>query len=127
MAGGYLRAAKSAGAFLVGLLSVAAISTIVVMPLWFFATRHTALYTAVSICALTAAVFIPFAVRLAGDPAKRRLFLKRCARFAIFLILAASLYLLVLLYAGGLFLMAAPFTILYVAVTGLILRGKRSA
>ena len=126
IAKGYLRLARSAGAILMALLVVAGISVVVVTPLWFFATRHTPLYTIVSICGLAAAALAPLVIRLAKEPSRLKGFFRRTARVLIYLILAGSLYIIVLLYAWGNFAIAVPLTLVHVAVTGLILYGKRS-
>ncbi len=126
IAKGYFRLARSIGAILIALLAVAGISVLIVTPLWFFATRHTAVYTAVSICGLAAAVLVPLVIRLSKDPSRRKRFFRRVARVMIYLALAGLLYFIVLLYAWGSFAIAVPLTIVHAVVTGLILYGSRS-
>ena len=126
IAKGYLRLARSAGAILIALFVVAGISVVVVTPLWFFATRHTPLYTIVSICGLAAAALTPLVIRLVKEPSRLKGFFRRAARVLIYLILAGLLYIIVLLYAWGNFAIAVPLTLVHVAGTGLILYGKRS-
>ena len=49
IAKGYIRIAKSAGTIVIALLAVAGISAALVTPLWYLATKHTGLYTIISI------------------------------------------------------------------------------
>lgn len=123
---GYLRLARSAGAILIALLVVAGISVVVVTPLWFFATRHTAVYTVVSICGLAGAALTSPVIRMLKEPSRLKSFLRRTSLVFIYLTLAGLLYIIVLLYAWGSFAIAVPLTLVHVAVTGLILYGKRS-
>lgn len=122
---GYLRVAKSTGSVLVALLIVAGLSAAIVTPLWFLATRYTSVYTIVALCGLGVAIALPTTVRVAKDPARRKAFFRRVARFSVFILLAGALYFLVLLYAWERFLPAILLSIVYVAVTGLVLYGKR--
>ena len=122
---GYLRVAKSAGSLLAALLIVACLSAVIVTPLWFLATSYTGVYTIVALCGLGVAIALPATVRLAKDPAGRKAFFRRVAGFSVFVLLAASLYFLVLLYAWERFVPVILLSIVYVAVTGLVLYGKR--
>lgn len=123
---GYSRAARSAAGLILAVLAVALISAVIVTPLWFVATQYTTLYTVVSICGLTAAVLVPFLIRLVRNAERRGLFIRRLMRLAIFLLLIVSLYFIALLYAAGSYAVAVPLTALFLALTGLILYGKRS-
>ncbi|MBN1686450.1 MAG: hypothetical protein JW852_07330 [Spirochaetales bacterium] len=127
IARGYVLAAKSAGALALALLAVALISAAVVTPLWFIATRYTTLYTVISICVLAGAVLVPFLIRVVKDAEKRRLFIRRCVVCLVFLVLVVFLYFIALLFAGGSYAAAVPLLILFIAITGLILHGKRPA
>ena len=119
----YLRVLKSAGAVFIAVLAVAGISAVFVTPLWFFATKYTRFYTVVSICGLSAALVTPLIIRLIKDPSKRKPFFKRLLRGFIFLLLAVSLYFIVLLYVWGSFAIAIPLTVVHIAVTGIMLYG----
>ncbi len=124
---GYLRVFKSAGALVLTLLAVGGVSAIIVTPLWLLATRHGELYTIISVCGLAVALLTPLVIRLIKDPARRRVFLGRLLRSLSFVVLAALLYFIVLLYAWNFYGAAVPLTIIFIVATGLIFHGKSIA
>ena len=121
---GYTRIVKSAGAVLAVLFIVALISAAIATPLWFIATRATALYTTLSLCGLCAAIVTPVVIRFIKDPSKRSLYARRFVRFLTLVLLTVSLYFVFLLYAWGLWAAAVPATIVFIAASGLVLYGK---
>jgi amino acid transporter len=125
IAKGYLQAVKSAASVVASLLLVAGISAVVVTPLWFLATRYTKAYTIVSVCGFCVVIVATVTVRLAKDKTKRKIFIRRVVRVFIFILFAALLYFIALLYAWGFYVYALPATIAYIAITGLVLYGKR--
>ena len=121
---GYKTFLQSAIAAAGGLAVVVGLSAIIVTPLWLLATKHTTAYTALALGGIAGAWLYFTVYRICTQEERRKRFLRRILKTAIFAGGVALFYVVFLLYSRGIYAAAVPLSICLVALVGLLLHGK---
>ena len=124
---GYARLFRASGALVTAAAVIVLLSLVIVTPLWFLATRFTAVYT--SLCLIGAgAVVVGYTIRrLATDPSLRKRAVRRIVKGAGALVALALVYGTILLYSYGFYAAAIPISVVLAAVIGILLHGKKNS
>ena len=106
----------------VGILSIA-----IVIPLWYFATKHTSIYSITVIGGLFGAWLAVLGYKIVKMPQKRQIIIKTAIRLVRYLLSAVVLYFTALFYARGILIAAIPLTFALFIAMSVFIYGKKTA
>lgn len=123
---GYLHTARSVALITGTALGIGVLSVIIVVPLWFFATKFTLIYSITVAVGLIGSWLAVMAYRLIKRPEKRRDMITVIIRVTRGFLSAVMLYMIALFYARGIFIAAIPLTVVFIIAMSIIIYGKKA-